>query len=107
MAEMMLYVVTVSLAVYGLSCLIRLIWSHIIRANHSSDNVLLVTLKNGSAEFDLRHSTSLAKNCGIDRIVAVDGGVDSETNMIAKMYANNQPMVEICDINDKVSKIIH
>ncbi|GEM_PF-6395870 len=107
MAEMTLYIITVALAVYGLSCLIRLIWSLIVRANHDSSEVLMVALRDDLAEFSLRHSVELANNCGIPRVVAINCGVQSETMTIARMIANSEPAVEIYDINDSISKIIN
>lgn len=106
MAEMTMYVITVALAVYGLSCFIRFIWSLIVRANRSSENVLLVPLRDENAEFSLRHAVALAKGNGIDRIAAVDCGLNDENRKIALMFANGEPTVSVFDSNEAVSKII-
>ncbi len=106
MGEMILYVVTVSLAIYGLSDIIQHMWSWLIKSNGRRNGVLLVALENGKAEFTIRNGTRLAKIYGVERIAAVDCGLDDETKTIAKMLANGEPMVEIYDENDRISKIV-
>lgn len=106
MAEMTMYVITVTLAVYGLSCLIRFIWSLIVRMNRSSENVLLVPLHDENAEFSLRHAVALAKGNGIDRIAAIDCGMNDENRTVALMFANGEPTVSVFDRDEIVQKII-
>ncbi len=106
MAEIILFGVTVLLAVYGLSCLIRFMWSLIIGKNHIENSLLFVPIKNGTAEMDLRHGIEIAETCGIDRVIAVECDIDGETKRIAETVANSKPFVEICNINDRLSQII-
>ena len=106
MIEMLIYVVTVGLAVYGLSCFVRLIWSLIVRCDHDEKTVILTALDNNTAEFALRHSVELAKCSGIDRVAAVDLGLDEETLLLAKMYANGEPMVSIYDRSNVIDEVL-
>ena len=106
MAKIILFAVTVLLAIYGLSNLIRFAWSLIIGKNYAENSLLLIPIKNGTAEMDLRHSIEIAENCGIDRVIAVECDIDGETKRIAETVANSKPFVEICDKNDRLSKII-
>ncbi len=106
MAEIIMFAVTVLLAVYGLSCLIRYIWSLAIGKNHAENSLLLISVKNETAEMDLRRGIDIAELCGIERVIAVECDNGGETKRIAETVASEKPLIEICSINDRLSKIV-
>ena len=104
MSEMILNIIIASLAIYGLTCLIRWIWALVIKkANNKS--VLVVPLYDDNLEFSLRDAVSLSKATSIEKIAAVDCGLSDESRRMALMFANGEPLVKIIGQNDIVEKL--
>ncbi len=106
MAEIVLFAITVMLAVYGLACLVRFLWSLFIRSNRDYKNSLLVPLYDDTAEFSLRYAVELARVSGIKGIVAVDCGLNDEIRTVVRMFANEEPSIKIVTKWDNISKIV-
>ena len=104
MSEMILNIIIAALAIYGLTCLIRCIWTWVIKKENNK-NILVVPLYDDNLEFSLRGAVALSKVTSIEKIVAVNCGLSDESKRIALMFANGEPLVKIVELNDIVKKL--
>ena len=104
MSEMIINIIIVALAVYGLTCIIRWIWSRVIKKGFSQ-NILVVPLYDDNLEFSLRDAVTLAKTAEIESVAAIDCGLSAESKQMALIFANSEPLVKIIDSSEVVKNI--
>lgn len=104
MSEMIINIIIVALAVYGLTCIIRWIWSRAIKKG-ISQNILVVPLYDDNLEFSLRDAVTLAKTAEIESVAAIDCGLSAESKQMALIFANSEPLVKIIDSSEVVKNI--
>lgn len=99
MPEMIFKCLFAVLAVIGLVEVIRTIFLHILKAEHSGRMILVLSLSGHDEQAEYRLRTALERaawSCGKVQVVCIDRGMDEETRRICEMICVDNPSAILC-----------